>query len=141
METLFLGSSQARRQYPVRITELRTDEKPAELGAATVRGWEVGHAWGGPPLALKLAGGLPSPGRRHLSPDAGLHPIAWAPDGRKSVDLLLGKESGSSSSGTAASCSCGRESCCECIADHSGVAPSHLHVGEHPGFGTATVPG
>jgi len=53
MEALFPGSSQAPRRFPVEITELRTDGKPAALGAATVRGWEVGHARGARPLALQ----------------------------------------------------------------------------------------
>ena len=52
MEALFPGSSQAERRFPVEVTELRTDGKPAGLGAATVRGWEVEHACGAPPLAL-----------------------------------------------------------------------------------------
>ena len=54
MEALFPGSSQARRRFPVQITELRTDGTPAALGAATVRGWEVEHACGAPPLALRV---------------------------------------------------------------------------------------
>jgi Metallo-beta-lactamase superfamily len=54
MEALFPGSSQVRRRFPVEITELRTDGRPAGLGAATVRGWEVEHACGAPPLALRV---------------------------------------------------------------------------------------
>ena len=54
METLFPGSSQARRRFPVEVTELQTDGTPAGLGAATVRGWEVEHACGAPPLALRV---------------------------------------------------------------------------------------
>ena len=54
MEALFPGSSQAQRRFPVEVTELRTDGKPAGLGAATVRGWEVEHACGAPPLALRV---------------------------------------------------------------------------------------
>src|SRR6266536_1008454 len=52
METLFPGSSQASRRFRVEVTELAADGTPAELGAATVRGWEVEHACGAPPLAL-----------------------------------------------------------------------------------------
>jgi ribonuclease BN (tRNA processing enzyme) len=54
METLFPGSSQVRRRFEVEITELRTDGTAAGLGAATVRGWEVVHACGAPPLALRV---------------------------------------------------------------------------------------
>jgi ribonuclease BN (tRNA processing enzyme) len=53
MEVLFPGSSRAHRRFPVQVTELATDGTPAELGAATVRGWEVDHACGAPPLALQ----------------------------------------------------------------------------------------
>jgi ribonuclease BN (tRNA processing enzyme) len=54
MEALFPGSSQAQRRFPVEVTELGTDGKAAGLGAATVRGWEVKHACGAPPLALRV---------------------------------------------------------------------------------------
>jgi ribonuclease BN (tRNA processing enzyme) len=54
MEMLFPGSSQAPRRFPVQVTELRPDGTPTELGAATVRGWEVEHACGAPPLALRV---------------------------------------------------------------------------------------
>ncbi len=54
METLFPGSSQASRRFRVEVTELAADGTPAELGAATVRGWEVEHACGAPPLALRV---------------------------------------------------------------------------------------
>jgi ribonuclease BN (tRNA processing enzyme) len=54
MEALFPGSSQAQRRFPVEVTELRTDGTPTELGAATVRGWQVEHACGAPPLALRV---------------------------------------------------------------------------------------
>jgi len=54
MEALFPGSSQVRRKFPVQITELHTDGTPAGLGAATVRGWQVEHACGAPPLALRV---------------------------------------------------------------------------------------
>ena len=54
MEALFPGSSQAQRRFPVEVTELDTDGKAAGLGAATVRGWEVEHACGAPPLALRV---------------------------------------------------------------------------------------
>jgi ribonuclease BN (tRNA processing enzyme) len=54
MEALFPGSSQVARRFPVEVTELATDGTPAALGAATVRGWEVEHASGAPPLALRV---------------------------------------------------------------------------------------
>lgn len=54
MEALFPGSSQVRRRFPVEVTELHADGQPAALGAATVRGWEVEHACGAPPLALRV---------------------------------------------------------------------------------------
>jgi hypothetical protein len=54
METLFPGSGRAHRRFPVRVTELGIDGTPTELGAASVRGWEVDHACGAPPLALRV---------------------------------------------------------------------------------------
>ena len=54
METLFPGSSQVSRRFPLEVTELVPDGTPAPLGAATVRGWEVDHASGAPPLALRV---------------------------------------------------------------------------------------
>lgn len=54
MEVLFPGSTGARRRFDVEISELRPDGTPAGLGAATVRGWEVEHACGAPPLALRV---------------------------------------------------------------------------------------
>jgi ribonuclease BN (tRNA processing enzyme) len=54
MEAPFPGSSQAQRRFPVEVTELRTDGKAAGPGAATVRGWEAGHACGAPPQALRV---------------------------------------------------------------------------------------
>ncbi len=54
MEVLFPGSSSGRRRFPVEVTELPTDGTPVPLGAAVVRGWEVDHASGAPPLALRV---------------------------------------------------------------------------------------
>lgn len=54
MEALFPGSSSVRRPFPVEITELQPDGRPAPLGAAVVRGWELEHASGAPPLALRV---------------------------------------------------------------------------------------
>ena len=57
METLFPGSSRAHRRFPVQVTELAPDGTPARLGAASVRGWQVEHACGAPPLALRVESG------------------------------------------------------------------------------------
>jgi ribonuclease BN (tRNA processing enzyme) len=54
METLFPGSSLASRRFPVEVIELPADGTPATLGAATVRGWQVEHACGAPPLAVRV---------------------------------------------------------------------------------------
>jgi ribonuclease BN (tRNA processing enzyme) len=54
MEILFPGSGSARRRFPVQVTELATNGTPAPLGMASVRGWEVEHACGAPPLALRV---------------------------------------------------------------------------------------
>jgi ribonuclease BN (tRNA processing enzyme) len=54
MEALFPGSSRVQRRFPVEVTELHPGGPPASLGAATVRGWEVEHACGAPPLALRV---------------------------------------------------------------------------------------
>jgi ribonuclease BN (tRNA processing enzyme) len=54
MEILFPGSSQVRRRFPVEVTELATDGTPATVAGATVRGWQVEHACGAPPLALRV---------------------------------------------------------------------------------------
>jgi ribonuclease BN (tRNA processing enzyme) len=54
MEALFPGSSQVRRRFPVEVTELATDGTPATVAGAAVRGWQVEHACGAPPLALRV---------------------------------------------------------------------------------------
>ena len=77
METLFPGSSQADRRFPVQVTELATDGTPAWLGAATVRVWEVEHACGAPPLALRVELGGASfaySGDTQWTPALGNHP-------------------------------------------------------------------
>jgi ribonuclease BN (tRNA processing enzyme) len=54
MEALFPGSGSAHRRFPVEVIELAADGTPAARGAASVRGWEVEHACGAPPLALRV---------------------------------------------------------------------------------------
>lgn len=54
MEVLFPGSATVRRRFEVDVVELATDGSPAVLGPATVRGWEVVHACGAPPLAVSV---------------------------------------------------------------------------------------
>jgi ribonuclease BN (tRNA processing enzyme) len=54
MEVLFPGSGQVQRRFEVQVTELRPDGTAASLGPAVVRGWEVVHASGAPPLALRV---------------------------------------------------------------------------------------
>jgi ribonuclease BN (tRNA processing enzyme) len=54
METLFPGSGRARRRFAVEVTELVPDGTPAAVGVASVRGWEVDHASGAPPLAVSV---------------------------------------------------------------------------------------
>jgi ribonuclease BN (tRNA processing enzyme) len=54
METLFPGSSRAARRFAVQVIELVPDGTPAELGAATVHGWQVEHPSGAPSLALRV---------------------------------------------------------------------------------------
>jgi len=54
MESLFPGSSGVRRRFAVQVTELPTDGTPVDIGVATVRGWQVEHPSGAPPLALRI---------------------------------------------------------------------------------------
>ena len=54
MENVFPGSGSVERRFDVEVIELVPDGTPAELGTATVRGWEVEHASGAPSLALRV---------------------------------------------------------------------------------------
>jgi ribonuclease BN (tRNA processing enzyme) len=54
METLFPGSSGVERRFGVDVVELVPGAGPLTIGPATVRGWEVIHACGAPPLALRV---------------------------------------------------------------------------------------
>lgn len=54
MEVLFPGSSRVERRFTVRFVEWR-DRTPQALGAVTVTPYEVVHASGAPPYALRLA--------------------------------------------------------------------------------------
>jgi len=57
LEVLFPGSSGVRRKFEVEVRELVPDGSAQQVGAATVRGWEVEHACGAPPLALRVEPG------------------------------------------------------------------------------------
>ncbi len=54
MEVLFPGSGTARRRFDVLVTELVPDGSPVRIGQATVRAWQVEHACGAPPLAVRV---------------------------------------------------------------------------------------
>ena len=56
MEVLFPGSSAVERKFAVRFVEL-CDRTPLPLGAFTVTPYEVVHASGAPPYALRVAAG------------------------------------------------------------------------------------
>ena len=56
MEVLFPGSSAVERKFALRFVELR-DRMPVALGAFTVTPFEVVHASGAPPYALRVAAG------------------------------------------------------------------------------------
>jgi phosphoribosyl 1,2-cyclic phosphodiesterase len=53
MEVLFPGSSRAERKFATRFCELAEGE-PTAIGAARVTGYEVVHACGAPPYALRV---------------------------------------------------------------------------------------
>jgi ribonuclease BN (tRNA processing enzyme) len=55
MEALFPGSSQVPRRFRVQVLELALDGRPVRLGEASVRGWEVVHPSGAPPLACSVS--------------------------------------------------------------------------------------
>jgi hypothetical protein len=56
METLFPGSSSVGRRFDVEVSEL-TPGGSIRAGGLLVRGWEVVHANGAPPLALRVEDG------------------------------------------------------------------------------------
>ncbi|MFD4254870.1 MBL fold metallo-hydrolase [Amycolatopsis thermoflava] len=53
MEVLYPGSSRARRKFEVEVVELNPGE-PRRIAGIDVTAWEVDHASGAPPLALRL---------------------------------------------------------------------------------------
>jgi ribonuclease BN (tRNA processing enzyme) len=53
MEVLFPGSSQARRKFEIELREL-ADPAPATVGPLRVTPYEVVHACGAPPYALRI---------------------------------------------------------------------------------------
>jgi ribonuclease BN (tRNA processing enzyme) len=54
MEVLYPGSSAVQRRFPVPVHELVPDRTPLDLDGVTVQGWEVDHACGTPPLAVRV---------------------------------------------------------------------------------------
>lgn len=54
METMFPGSSQVARRFAVEVNELALDGTAVDLGMIRVRGWQVVHECGAPPLALRV---------------------------------------------------------------------------------------
>ncbi len=54
METLYPGSTRVERRFALEVVELRPDGTPHVADGWTVRGWEVDHASGAPPLGLSL---------------------------------------------------------------------------------------
>ena len=56
MEALFPGSTAVERRFATRFVEW-ADRTPLELGAFTVTPFEVVHASGAPPYALRVAAG------------------------------------------------------------------------------------
>jgi ribonuclease BN (tRNA processing enzyme) len=55
MEGLFPGSTRVERKFDTRFVEL-APRVPVEVGPVSVTGFEVSHASGAPPFALRLAG-------------------------------------------------------------------------------------
>lgn len=54
MEVLYPGSSSAPRRFEVEVVELDGDGGPRTTGPMSVQGWEVDHACGAPPLAVRV---------------------------------------------------------------------------------------
>jgi ribonuclease BN (tRNA processing enzyme) len=59
METLFAGSTAVTRRFEIQISELAPGGS-VRAGALRIRGWEVVHASGAPPLALRIEDGQSS---------------------------------------------------------------------------------
>ncbi len=55
MEVFFPGSTRIERKFETRFIEL-ADRVPVEVGPVHVTGFEVSHASGAPPFALRIAG-------------------------------------------------------------------------------------
>jgi ribonuclease BN (tRNA processing enzyme) len=55
MEALFPGSTSVERRFETRFVEL-VDRSPIVVGPVGVTGFEVSHASGAPPFALRVAG-------------------------------------------------------------------------------------
>ncbi len=54
MEVGYPGSTAVRRRFEIIVDELAPDGTPWEADDVRVRGWEVDHASGAPPLCLRL---------------------------------------------------------------------------------------
>jgi ribonuclease BN (tRNA processing enzyme) len=54
METMFPGSTQVARRFAVEVNELAPDGTVVDLGMTKVRGWQVVHECGAPPLAVRV---------------------------------------------------------------------------------------
>lgn len=55
MEALYPGSTRVERRFALDVVELRPDGTPHVAEGWSVRGWEVDHASGAPPLGLSVA--------------------------------------------------------------------------------------
>ncbi|MGH3359945.1 MAG: MBL fold metallo-hydrolase [Nocardioidaceae bacterium] len=54
MEVLYPGSSDVDRRFSLDVHELTPDGSAVRRDGLTIRGWEVDHASGAPPLAVRL---------------------------------------------------------------------------------------
>jgi ribonuclease BN (tRNA processing enzyme) len=54
MEVLYPGSTSVKRRFDVDVREVTPDGTPVRAGEVLVRGWEVDHACGAPPLAVNV---------------------------------------------------------------------------------------
>lgn len=57
MEASFPGSTRVRRRFTLEVVELVPGAGSAAVGPVSVRGWQVEHPSGAPPLALRVEAG------------------------------------------------------------------------------------